>query len=287
VKCAVADETALRRDRCLSVLAVGQGSANPPRLVTLTYPGKRRKEPPVVLVGKTITFDTGGISIKPSRNMEWMKYDKSGGMAALAAVLLAARLKLDHPVVAILAMAENMPGSRATRPGDIVRSRSGKTIEIINTDAEGRLVLADALSIAAGLRPRAIVDLATLTGACVVALGHVAAGVMGNDETLLKGLQAAGDAAGERLWPLPLLPEYGEALKTPFADLKNVGEEGAGAIVGGAFLEAFVPAGVPWAHIDIAGTAWEEREKPYGAPGATLFGPGLLVEWIRRLPPKR
>ena len=149
------------------------------------------RSPPVVLVGKTITFDTGGISIKPSRNMEWMKYDKSGGMAALAAVLLAARLKLDHPVVAILAMAENMPGSRATRPGDIVRSRSGKTIEIINTDAEGRLVLADALSIAAGLRPRAIVDLATLTGACVVALGHVAAGVMGNDETLLKGLQAA------------------------------------------------------------------------------------------------
>ncbi len=204
-------------------------------------------------------------------------------MAVLAATLIAARLKLPRPVIGILAAAENMPSSKATRPGDIIRSRSGKTIEILNTDAEGRLVLADALSVAADYQPEAIVDIATLTGACVVALGHALAAVMGNRQNLVHQLQKAGEACGDRLWPLPLLPEYADDIRSQFADMKNVGEGSAGTIIGGMFLKQFVPEVIPWAHIDIAGTAYEEKERPYSATGATLFGAKLFVEWIKNL----
>lgn len=284
VSFALTDQRRLRREGCHALLAVGRGSPEDPCVVTLAYRGTQPRLKPVVLVGKTITFDTGGISLKHAKDMEWMKYDKCGGMAVLAAVLAASRLRLRRPVVAILAAAENMPDGRATRPGDIVRARSGKTIEIINTDAEGRLVLADALSLAASRPAEAIVDLATLTGACIVALGHVLAAVVGNDAKLVRRLQQAGEESGDRLWPMPLLPEYGDGLRSHFADLKNVAGDGAaGTIVGGAFLQHFVPEGVPWAHVDIAGTAWEERDQPYAPAGATLFGARLLVQWIRSL----
>ncbi len=281
--CDVLDRRALEREGCRALLAVGQGSREAPRMIVLRHAGKRRAARPVVLVGKTITFDAGGISLKPRKNMEWMRYDKSGGMAVLAATAAAARIGLACPVTGILAVAENMPGGGATRPGDIVRARSGKTIEIINTDAEGRLVLADALAYAASFRPRAVVDLATLTGAVIVALGHAAAAVLGTDAPLADALRAAGERVGERLWPLPLWPAYDEALKSDFADVRNIGDGSAGTVAGAAFLKAFAPGGVPWAHLDIAGTAWLEKDRPEAGAGATLFGARLLVEWMRRL----
>ena len=283
VTCTVMTEKKLQRERCNALLAVAQGSRHGPCLITLKYKGTRPGIKPVALVGKTITFDSGGLSLKPAKSMEWMQFDKCGGMAVLAATLIAARLRLRRPVVGILAAAENMPGGKASRPGDIVRSRSGKTIEILNTDAEGRLVLADALSVAADYKPEAIVDIATLTGACVVALGHILSAVMGNRENLVEQLKKAGDACGDRLWPLPLLPEYAEDIRSQFADVKNVGAGSAGTIIGGSFLQEFVPENIPWAHVDIAGTAYEEKEKPYSSTGATLFGAKLFVEWIRSL----
>jgi leucyl aminopeptidase len=282
LRCQVWNEAELKRQRCHALLAVGQGSRNRPAMILLRYPGRRRRARPIVLVGKTITFDTGGISLKPSKGMEWMKFDKCGGMAVLAAMRIIGKLKPAAPVIGILAAAENMPGGQAIRPGDIISSRAGKTIEVLNTDAEGRLVLADALAVAAGLHPACIIDLATLTGAVIVALGHLQAAVLGTSDKLVNGLCRAGAAAGERLHPLPLLPEHGEALRSSFADLKNIAADGfgAGTIIGAAFLKEFVPAGIPWAHLDIAGTAWEEGARPHTAPGATLFGARLLVEWI-------
>ncbi len=283
LKCEVWDEKKLAREKCAGLLAVGQGSRTPPRLIRLSHPGTRRGAAPVVLIGKAITFDSGGISLKPGKGMEWMKFDKSGAMAALAATLLAAQAGLPHPVVTYLAVAENMPGGKAQRPGDIIRYRNGKTVEVINTDAEGRLVLADALVLAAGDRPRAVVDLATLTGAVIIALGHHASAVMGTDEALLRDLQNAGEASGERLWPLPLWAEYEHEVRSAVADLKNVGDGSAGTIAGAAFLKAFAPHGVPWAHVDIAGTAWQEKETPCRASGATLFGARLLSTWLNRM----
>lgn len=283
VACSVMTAKALRRARCNAILAVAQGSCREPCLITLKYRGTRSGLKPLALVGKTLTFDSGGLSLKPAKSMEWMQFDKCGGMAVLAATLIAARLRLHRPVIGILAAAENMPGSRATHPGDIIRSRSGKTIEILNTDAEGRLVLADALSVAADQKPEAIVDIATLTGACVVALGHSLAAVMGNRQSLVDQLRKAGDACGDRLWPLPLLPEYADDIRSQFADMKNTGEGSAGTIIGGTFLQEFVPANIPWAHVDIAGTAYEEKERAYSSTGATLFGAKLFVEWIKSL----
>ena len=282
VACKVLGRRQLQARKYAALLAVAQGSDHEPCLITLKYRGADPRLKPIVLVGKTITFDAGGISLKPSKGMEWMKYDKCGGMAVLAATLIAARMKLRHPVIGILAVAENMPGGHATRPGDIVRSLSGKTIEILNTDAEGRLALADALTTGARYQPEAMVDLATLTGACVIALGHHLAGLMGNQQRLIDQLQKAGEASGERLWPLPLLSEYAADIRGQFADLKNVGEGSAGTIIGGTFLRQFVPETIPWAHIDIAGTAWEEKDQPYRTAGATAFGARLLVEWIRQ-----
>jgi len=279
--CRVLDRRELERQGCRALLAVGRGSEHEPCVIELRHHGARRGAAPIAIIGKTITFDAGGICLKPAKGMEWMRYDKSGGMAIIAAMGMVARLKIPRNVVGLLAVAENMPDGRATRPGDIVRARSGRTIEIINTDAEGRLILADALSLAGEFKPQAIVDLATLTGAVVVALGHEVSGILGNDSALVERLIAAGQTCGDRLWPLPLWPDYDDELKSHFADLRNVGGGDAGTILGATFLKHFVPKGVPWAHIDFAGPAYQEKARPYGEQGVTLAGAKLLLEWIR------
>jgi leucyl aminopeptidase len=272
----------LKKKNCNALLSVAAGSATDAKIITLKYNGTNTESKPIVLVGKTITFDSGGISLKPGKGMGWMLYDKCGGMAVLTAMQMVARLKPDTPVIGMLAVAENMPSGTATRPGDIIKSRSGKTIEILNTDAEGRLALCDALDLALTHKPAAIVDLATLTGACIVALGHTAAAVVGNNAPLTKKLIQSAESAGERLWELPLWQEHKDDMKGTFADLQNIGKSGtAGTITAGAFLSEFVPKEIPWAHIDIAGTAWVESPKPWMAPGATLFGARTLIEWIK------
>lgn len=262
-----------------ALLAVAQGSSREPRLIVLRHL-KGGTTPPFALVGKAITFDSGGLSIKPAQNMEEMKFDKCGGCAVLGAMLGVSRLRLRLNVVGIIPAAENLPGPTAYKPGDILRSASGKTIEVVNTDAEGRLILADALHYASQLEPRAIVDFATLTGACVVALGKHCSGLMGNDPKLLKRLEAAGDRTGDRVWPLPLWPEYVDQMRSDYADIKNSGGRDGGAITAAAFLQQFVNE-APWAHVDIAGTAWRTRATPDGAVGATGAGVRLILEYLR------
>jgi len=279
--CQVLGKAELTKKGCGGILSVAQGSAQDARMIILKHAGTDTKAAPIVLVGKTVTFDSGGISLKPGKGMGWMRYDKCGGMAVLTAMQMIARMKVQVPVIGILGAAENMPGSRATRPGDIIKAYKGKTIEVLNTDAEGRLVLADALGLAADLKPRAIVDLATLTGAVIVALGSSAAAVLGNDEHLICDLIKSGETAGERLWQLPLYKDYTDDMQSDFADLSNLCKSGsAGTATAAAFLQEFVPEGIPWAHLDIAGTAWLESAKPHQAPGATLFGARLLAQWI-------
>lgn len=283
LECEILGKAELKRKGCGGILAVAQGSAQDARMIILRHAGSNPKAQPIVLVGKTVTFDSGGISLKPGKGMGWMRYDKSGGMAVLAAMQMASRMKIKAPVVAILGAAENMPGANAVRPGDIIKAFNGKTIEVLNTDAEGRLVLADALGLAAEMKPRAIVDIATLTGAAIVALGYCASAILGNDDTLLKELIDSGAQSGERHWQLPLYPEYTEEMQSDFADLSNLSKSGmAGTATAAAFLQEFVPEGIPWAHLDIAGPAWLESPKPYQAPGATLFGARTLTHWIAR-----
>ena len=268
-------------DNCNALLAVGAGSDTDAKMITLTHSGSDTSLAPIVLVGKTITFDSGGISLKPGKGMSWMSYDKCGGMAVLTAMQMIARINPEQSVIGILTVAENMPGGGATRPGDIITSRSGKTIEVLNTDAEGRLALCDALDLALTHEPAAIVDLATLTGACIMTLGHSASAIVTNNSQLASDLITAGNSAGERLWQLPLWQEHKDDIKGTFADLQNIQKSGTcGTITAGAFLSEFVPDTVPWAHIDIAGTAWQTAAKPWMAPGATLFGARTLVEWI-------
>lgn len=281
LSCRVLGRSELEKKGCGGILSVAQGSAQDARMIILKHAGSNAQAKPIVLVGKTVTFDSGGISLKPGKGMGWMRYDKCGGMAVLTAMQMIARMNVKVPVVGILGAAENMPGSNATRPGDIIKAYNGKTIEVLNTDAEGRLVLADALGLAADMKPRAIVDLATLTGAVIVALGHAASAVLGNNETLVKELIESGATAGERIWELPLFKEYTDDMKSDFADLSNLCKSGsAGTATAAAFLQEFVPEGIPWAHLDIAGTAWEEAAKPHQAAGATLFGARLLATWI-------
>jgi leucyl aminopeptidase len=281
LSCRILGKAELRKKGCGGILAVAQGSARDARMIILKHAGATPAKPPIVLVGKTVTFDSGGISLKPGKGMGWMRYDKCGGMAVLTAMQMIARMKLKVPVVGILGAAENMPGANATRPGDIIKAYNGKTIEVLNTDAEGRLILADALGLAADMKPAAVVDLATLTGACIVALGSAAAAIMGNDQKLVDRLIQSGASAGERLWQLPLYKDYTDDMKSDFADLANLSKSGgAGTATAAAFLQEFVPEGIPWAHLDIAGTAWLESPKPWQAPGATLFGARLLAQWI-------
>ena len=284
LSCRIMGRAELEKKGCGGILSVARGSARDARMIFLKHAGTDTKAKPIVLVGKTVTFDSGGISLKPGKSMGWMRYDKCGGMAVLTAMQMIARMQLKTPVVGILGAAENMPGSNATRPGDIIRAYGGKTIEVLNTDAEGRLILADALGLAADLQPAAIVDLATLTGACIIALGNAAAAVLGNDDRLVRRLIDSGAASGERLWQLPLYKEYTDDMKSDFADLSNLSKSGgAGTATAAAFLQQFVPEGIPWAHLDIAGTAWLETPKPWQAPGATLFGSRLLAHWIAGL----
>jgi leucyl aminopeptidase len=271
----------MERNGMEALLAVAKGSCQPPRFIILEYHGGATAERPTVLVGKGITFDSGGISLKPREGMEKMKNDMAGGAAVLGTVTAAARLGLPVNLVGLIPCAENLPGGRAYKPGDLVRSMAGKTIEIVNTDAEGRLVLCDALHYAQKYRPAALIDLATLTGACVVALGTFSSGVMGNDVRLVKALQQAGEASGERLWELPLWDEYGELMKSDVADLKNAGGATAGTISAGWFLKQFAGK-AKWAHLDIAGTAWEEKGRPYLPKGATGIGVRLLIEFLRK-----
>ncbi len=270
-----------------AIMAVGQGSVHPPRMVALTYKGDPDSQKLIGLVGKGITFDSGGISIKPSQNMDRMKYDKSGAAAVLGAMQGIADLKPKANVLGVMALAENLPGGNAFRPGDIITAMNGKTIEVISTDAEGRLVLADALAYAVRQGADPVVDLATLTGAVVTALGTGGAGVMGNDDALMRQLQDAGDRAGERLAPLPMWDEYlWEQVKSEFADIKNSGGRQAGAQVGALLLSLFVDK-AKWAHLDIAGVAWIDSDqvvasRSYLPKGATGFGVRLLMEFVQK-----
>jgi len=277
--CTVLDRAQMRQENMGALLAVAQGSQQEPRFIVLEYRGAGAADPPVVLVGKGVTFDSGGISIKPAQNMEDMKFDMSGAAAVLGTFEALGRLKPRLNVVGIIPSTENLPSGTAVKPGDVVKSHLGKTIEIINTDAEGRLILCDALSYLRRFKPAAVIDIATLTGAVVVALGQVAIGMMGNDEALLAEVREAGERAGERCWPLPLWEEYRDLLKSDIADMKNSGGRGAGSIAGGWFLREFVE-GVPWVHLDIAGTAYTEGEGPHQTKGPTAVGVRLFTEFI-------
>ncbi len=277
-RCTVLGPEQLRRIGMNALLGVARGSKEPCRFIILEYkgPGARRKRP-LVWLGKGITFDSGGISIKPADKMEQMKYDMSGGAAVMGAIRAAAALKLPVHVVGLVPATENLPGGSAQKPGDVVRTFGGKTIEVINTDAEGRLVLADALAYAQKYKPEGMVDLATLTGACVVALGQHAMGLMGNNPQMVEKVKNAAARSSERAWELPLWPEYGETIRSDVADLKNVGDGKAGTITAGYFLKEFAKE-TPWVHLDIAGVAWADGDRGHLRKGATGAGVRLLVE---------
>lgn len=280
LKVMVLDKPQLIEQGFGGILAVGQGSANEPRFIVMEH-GAAGNGPTICLVGKGITFDTGGISIKPAEKMDEMKMDMSGAAAVFGAMQAVAELQVPLHVVGIVCAAENMPSGAAYRPGDIIRTLSGKTVEVLNTDAEGRIVLADGLYYAQRYQPAAIVDLATLTGAIMVALGPHAVGLMGNNQELANRLIAAGETTAERVWQLPLWDEYRDAMKSEIADLKNTGGRYGGAITAAGFLAAFV-GDYPWAHLDIAGTAWVEKPaRAYQSRGATGIGVRLLVEWLQ------
>ncbi len=263
-----------------ALLAVSQGSEQEPRFIVLEHRGGDKDEAPLVLVGKGLTFDAGGISIKPASGMEDMKYDMSGGAAVLGAMHAVAELSLPLNVTGIVPSSENLLSGAAVKPGDVVRTRAGKTVEVVNTDAEGRLILADALSYAQDLEPAAVVDCATLTGACVIALGHEAAAVLGTDQDLVEQLRTAGDRSGERCWALPLWKEYREQLESTVADIKNVGGRPAGTITAATFLKEFVGE-CRWAHLDIAGTAYGEGKVSYRRKGGYGSPTRTLLEWVR------
>jgi leucyl aminopeptidase len=266
-------------------LAVAQGSQEPAYLIAIEYaPPGTAGDPPLVLVGKGITFDTGGISIKPSERMEMMKHDMAGAAAVLGGLMALARLKAGTRVIGLIPCTENMPDGKAYKPGDVIRSLSGLTIEVISTDAEGRMILCDALTFAQRFQPAAVIDLATLTGACIVALGDRVGAVMGNREPLTQKIQEIAALVGEKLWPLPLWDFYFDELKSDVADFKNVGSRKAGSIVGGMFLKQFVPDQCPWAHLDIAGPVWTDKDLPTVPKGATGFGVRILVELARQWP---
>lgn len=270
----------VEREGMGAFLAVSKGSSEPPKFIILHYKGS--EERPFVFIGKSITFDSGGISIKPSDGMEKMKYDMAGGAVVLGLIRLASETGLPLNIVGILPATENLPGGHATRPGDIVRSCSGKTIEIINTDAEGRLAIADAIGFAKRFDPQVIIDIATLTGACPIAFGNEAAAVMGNDPALIERLKRIGDETYERVWPMPLFEEYGDYLKSDFADIKNSGGRIGSLVTAAYFLKEFVGE-TPWVHIDIAGTAWTDKDRAYVKKGATGFGLRLLANLLREM----
>ncbi len=286
LKCAVLDMQSLETMGAGGIVNVGKGSKTPPQLIVLEYAGLSPEAniKPVVLVGKALTFDSGGYSLKGVENIVNMKYDKCGGIAVVATLLAAAELKVKTPLVGIISAAENMISSEAYRPDDIITTLSGKTIEIISTDAEGRLVLADALTYAQqNYKSSAIIDLATLTGAAIISLGRVRAGLMSNDDELANSLFKAGEATCERLWRMPLDDDYFKQIKGDDADLKNSGGREGGTIIGGKFLQQFVEKGTVWAHLDIAGVADLPKDGPYTPKGATGFGIRLLLNYLESL----
>ncbi len=260
-------------------VAVAKGSQEPGKFIVLEY-NKGRELDTIALVGKGITFDSGGISIKPSENMERMKDDMSGAAAVLGTMQVACKLQLPYHLVGVMPATENLPSGKAYKPGDILKTLSGQTVEVISTDAEGRLILSDALSYSLRYKPKAIVDLATLTGACVIALGNDIIGLFGNDESLLRRIEEASGRTGEKVWRMPLVDEYFDHLKSDAADFRNVGTRAAGAIIGGIFLSKFVEK-IPWVHLDIAGPASIDKEKPYTPRGGTGVGIRLLVQLLR------
>lgn len=273
----VLDRAGIEAEGLTGLSTVGRSAANEPRFIVLEHRGGGEAAP-VVIVGKAVTFDSGGISIKPTGGMEDMKFDMSGGAAVLGAMETVGSLELPLNVVALVPATENLPSGDAFKPGDILTMQSGKTVEILTTDAEGRLILADALLYAKRYDPAAVIDCATLTGACIVALGNHASGLMGNDEDLIAEVQTAGETAGERSWPLPLFDEYTEQIKGDTADIKNSGGRGGGTLTAGAFLKEF--ADFPWAHLDIAGTAFGKKGNAYTPKGATGVPARTLVEFL-------
>jgi leucyl aminopeptidase len=274
------DEERMLAEGMHAILAVSRGSGEEARFIVLEHAGGPEGEPPLVLVGKGLSFDAGGISIKPAAGMENMKFDMSGGAAVIAAMQAIAELGVKANVVGIVPSSENLPSGTALKPGDVIRTLAGKTVEVINTDAEGRLILADALAWAARLDPQAIVDCATLTGGVVIALGHHASAVLGNDQTLVDELIAAGEKTGERCWQLPLWDEYKKQLASETADLQNVGGREGSTITAACFLSEFVGK-AKWAHLDIAATAYGEGKLPYQRKGGYGVPTRLLVEWVR------
>lgn len=281
LKVRVLEKEDVEKEGMGAFLAVSKGSKEPIKFIIMEYKGGSGN--PIVLIGKSITFDSGGISLKPSDGMEKMKYDMAGGAVVLSTINAVSQLKLNINIVGILPATENLPGGNATRPGDVVKSLSGKTIEIINTDAEGRLVLADAIEYALKYyKPRAIIDIATLTGACSIALGNEAIAMMGNDQTLMKILKKASEETYERVWQMPLYDEYRDYLKSDIADIKNSGGKNGSLVTAGYFLKEFV-RDTPWVHLDIASTAWTDKDKPYQPKGATGVGVRLMLNFLKEL----
>lgn len=275
MKASVLEEKDMEKLGMGALLAVAQGSEQPAKLIVLEYHGSDKKEDPIVLVGKGVTFDTGGISIKPAAEMDEMKFDMSGAASVLGTLHAVAEMKLPVNVVGIIPATENMPSGKATKPGDVITSMSGQTIEILNTDAEGRLILCDALTYAERYKPKAVIDIATLTGACVIALGNFTTGVMSNDEELTAQLLSAGEQIGDRAWQLPLWDEYQDLLKSNFADIANIGGRAAGTITAACFLSRFTKK-YHWAHLDIAGTAWKSGQEK----GSTGRPVPLLTQYL-------
>ncbi len=275
IKTTVLEEKDMQKLGMGSLLSVTQGSEQPAKLITLEYHGADKKHKPIVLVGKGITFDSGGISLKPGAEMDEMKYDMCGAASVLGTIQAIAEMGLKLNVVGVIPTCENMPNGKATKPGDIVASMSGQTIEILNTDAEGRLILCDALTYSKKFNPDTIIDIATLTGACVIALGHVASGMFSNEDKLAKELLAAGDQAHDRIWQLPLWDDYQPLLDSNFADMQNIGGRAGGTITAACFLARFTKE-YRWAHLDIAGTAWKSG-KEKGATGRPV---PLLTQYL-------
>lgn len=282
VKCTVFDRKQIEKLKMGGLLAVNRGSAEEPRFIVLEYSPTKKAKKTVCLVGKGITFDSGGISIKPAEKMEEMKYDMCGAAAVIGTMEAVAKLKLPVHVYGIIASTENLPSGTAYKPGDIVTTMSGKTIEVINTDAEGRVILSDALHYASKLNPDHIIDFATLTGACVVALANEASGVFTADDGLAQKLIGAGERVGERLWRLPLWDDYKDYIRSDWADVKNSGGRWGGAVTAAIFLKEFVTC-PSWAHIDIAGTAWSERDSAREAKGATGVGVRATIDFLESL----
>jgi leucyl aminopeptidase len=275
LKVSILSESQMKSLKMGSLLSVTRGSREPAKLIIMEYRGGSRSSPPVVLVGKGLTFDAGGISLKPAGKMDEMKYDMCGGASVFGTLLATAELKLPLNVIGIVPSCENLPDGAANKPGDIVKSMSGQTIEILNTDAEGRLILCDALTYARRFKPDVIIDIATLTGACVIALGNPASGLFSNNEQLAKGLLEAGESSGDRAWRLPLWKQYQKQLNSPFADIANIGSRGGGAITAACFLSRFT-VNLNWAHLDIAGTAYHSGNNK----GATGRPVGLLTQFL-------